>query len=330
MKIALPIIIIFILLVGYLVMQNIQRQNSAHKITFGVTFSDKYARELGLDPDEVLEQTLTDLKVKNFRLPVYWDQIEKFPGKYDFKSIDKYLKKIADNQGEVILVVGLKQPRWPECHGALWVEDLNTQERQEAQLRMVKDVVERYKDNPEVYAIQVENEPFMAFGVCPPLEREFLAKEVELVKSLTKKPIVISDSGEVRPWISPMKLSDILGISVYRRVYNPKTGYLNYPLPPFYYQAKSYLVRNLFAKNNQKTIITELQAEPWTQKPLRELSAEEQALAFPAKTLEENILYSKKIGFDTIQLWGVEWWYFMKEKGNLDYWEIAKKAFSNP
>ncbi len=327
MKLLLLIFALIILL--YIVIKAIENYNLASSTEFGITFSDKYAKELGLDPDLVLDESLENLAVRNIRLPVYWDNIEKTQGSYDFSSTDRYLDKILQKRGKVILVVGYKQPRWPECHAPVWAENLEEKKRQEAILRMVRDVVIKYKDHPSIYAIQVENEPFMAFGFCPKLDREFLSKELDLVRSLTKKPIIISDSGEVRPWISPARLSDILGISLYRRVYDPKIGYIDYPLPPFYYQIKSIIVRGLFAPNNQKTIITELQAEPWADKPLSQLTPNEQSNAFPAKSLEDNINYSRKTGFDTSLLWGVEWWYYMKQKGHPKYWQIAKEAFAS-
>ena len=41
----------------------------------------------------------------------------------------------------------------------------------------------------------------------------------------------------------------------------------------------------------------------------------------------ENIEYAKKTGFDEMYLWGVEWWYWMKQKGDNSYWNRVKELF---
>lgn len=331
MKILLPIVI-FILI--FLTIKVIEDSNLSKPVEFGVTFSDKYAKYLGLNPEKVLEDTLSELNISIVRLPAYWDQIEPEQGKFEFKNLDSYIEIAGKHKSKVILVIGLKAPRWPECHSPLWVEKLTTEQKQQAQLKMMKKVIQRYDKNNTVISWQVENEPMMAFGECGSLDKQFLVKEVDFVRSLTNKPIVITDSGEVRSWIIPAKLSDVLGISLYRFVYHPNFGYINYPIPAFFYSAKSFLVNKFFApkKNqslslrDQKTIISELQAEAWLEKGVQDTSLEEQIKNFPAQNISTNISYAKKTGFSEILLWGVEWWYFMKEKGHPEYWQVAKDS----
>ena len=50
----------------------------------------------------------------------------------------------------------------------------------------------------------------------------------------------------------------------------------------------------------------------------------QQLKIFPVEKMKENIDFAEKTSFDEIYLWGVEWWYFMKQKGNPQYWEYAK------
>jgi hypothetical protein len=45
------------------------------------------------------------------------------------------------------------------------------------------------------------------------------------------------------------------------------------------------------------------------------------------KKFKENIDFAKKTGLDTIYLWGVEWWYWLKEKGNESILDEAKTLF---
>src|SRR5258708_33217649 len=64
------------------------RNHKSEKVTFGVSFSDKYAHELGLEPHQTLVALLDDVKVRRFRLMSYWDEIEPQPGQYDFSELD--------------------------------------------------------------------------------------------------------------------------------------------------------------------------------------------------------------------------------------------------
>ncbi|MBI2011638.1 cellulase family glycosylhydrolase [Candidatus Daviesbacteria bacterium] len=302
----------------------------------GVTFSDKYARYLGLNPIEVLEASIKELKVKNIRVPLYWDQIEKAVGEYEFSDVDKYVNLISKNGGKIILVIGNKVPRWPECHTPTYLKNLSKERKQERLLKYLEIVVKRYDKNPSIVAWQIENEPFLNFGICPkldkqsfPTDREFLEKEISLVRSLTQKPTIVTDSGELTTWKNSLKLSDILGISVYRVVHDPFFSYVNYPFSPSFYSLKDKLLRFLFPSNNKETIIVELQAEGWFTKGIRETKVQEQIKAFPVKNIEKNLQFAKKTGFAEVYFWGLEWWYYLKLKGHSEYWEKAKEIFNN-
>ena len=195
---------------------------------------------------------------------------------------------------------------------------------------MVQKVLERYKDNKSVWAWQVENEPFLtAFGEgCSFLDKKFLERELKLVRSISKKPVIMTDSGELGFWVTSMQMSDIFGTTVYRKVYGQLLGYATYPIPPFFYSGKSNLARNLFAQNNRKTIIVELQAEPWFANGDFVL-AKEQAKIFTTGDLKNYTNFAKKTGFDEIYFWGVEWWYFMADQGHPEYLDYAKTLFKS-
>lgn len=300
------------------------------KITYGVTFSSQYAKYLGLDWKELFSKITDELKVKEIRIPGYWEEIEPLQGKYKFDNLDYILDKTDQGHINVVLVVGLKQPRWPECHTPSWVKNLSIEEKQKHTLNFIKNVVERYKNRPSIFAWQVENEPLLPlFGDnCDKPDSEFLKKEVGLVRSLSNKPIVVSDSGELGLFITPMQLSDIFGTTLYRKTYDPVLKYKTYPILPYLYNVKSSLVKKFFALKNQKTVIIELQAEPWLADEKMHIKPDEQAKFFPLSDLKDIILYAKKTGFDTQYLWGVEWWYWMAEKGHPEYLEYAKSLFN--
>lgn len=297
-------------------------------VFWGVTFTPHYAQALGLDPQKTYSFLLQDLGVKRVRLSAYWNEIEREKDQFDFTSLNYYVKGAAQHQAQVVLAIGLKLPRWPECRVPQWLDTKNTQLLQERQLIMLKKVVGNFEKDPTIQVWQIENEPLLSsFGICPKVSREFLKKEVELVKSLTKKPVILTDSGELGWWITPMRLSNIFGTTLYRRVLDQWIGYLDYPLPPSFYRIKSDLVRRLFAPHNQKTILTELQAEPWSKDFIKDTPLKEQVKNFSVENLTKNVEYAQKTGFDEIYLWGVEWWYFMKEEGYPEYWEVSRKLW---
>ena len=319
--------------------------NFPKKITYGVTFSPEYARFLKLDWQKTYIDILDQLKVRHLRLPSNWEEIELSEGQFDFSTTDFMLDEASKRGAKVILVVGNKQPRWPECHTPLWAKALTLEKRQEKILNFIKIVVERYKDSSEVVAWQVENEPFLSFfgEDCDKPEIDFLKREVALVKSISNKPIIVTDSGELGSWIIPMQVSVIFGTTLYKQVYDPRFGYLEYPILPYLYNIKSQIVQKIFARlpagqakneqssrasrTNQKTIIVELQTEPWIGTQDVAKDAEKQAQLFTLSKFQNYISFGQKTGFDTIYFWGVEWWYFMEKHGHPEYLEYAKTIF---
>ncbi len=301
-----------------------------HGVSFGVTYSYEYALGLGLDPKKTYLEMLDELKVKRIRLSTPWNQTEPQPNVFDFTQSDFYLDEARERGIQVLLVLGAKQPGWPECKSPSWVNDLPLKERQQHTLKYIHTTIERYKNYENIWGWQVENEPLLRFGVnCDDPNREFLTAEVKTARAADpNRPIVVTDSGELRPWRTPMRLSDVFGTTLYRTVYDRFLGYLHWPIPPAFYNFKSTLARMVFAPNNQRTIISELQAEPWSPGALAETPIETQIEVFSVKDLQSNIDYGVKTGFSEIYLWGVEWWYFMKEKGHPEYLETVKKILN--
>lgn len=308
--------------------------NTSHKSqpVYGVTFSPMYAKYLKQDYQKMYISILDDLKIRSFRIPTYWSQVETIEGKYDFSEVDFMVSEAQRRGAKITLVVGIKQPRWPEYHLPKWAGKLTVQQKQEKALKVTEEIINRYKSSPAITAWQVENEPFVTWfgeGIDLNLVNQgFLTKEINLVKSLdSNRPVVVTDTGEWSLWKDAASSGDILGISLYRKAYNDKFGYITYPFFPSMYIIKSGLVRKVFAPENQKTIISELQAEPWLQKGVIEFDASEQAGLFTIKELEGNVDFARKTGFNEIYLWGVEWWYYMAQNGHPEYLEFAQTLF---
>ena len=301
----------------------------AKEISWGVNFSQKHAQNLGLDWKETYSALLDDLKVKNIKLITHWDLIELNEGKYYFEDLDWQIKKAEEKDARLLLVIGMKTGRWPECHIPGWAKNLNKEEQQKEILEMIEEVVLRYRERVSVWAWQVENEPFFPFGECPWVDKNFLKKEIDLVKSLDSqsRPIVISDSGEGSLWVNAAKFGDIVGTTLYKKVWFRQLGnYIYYPFPPIFYWRKAQLIEKIF---NKKVIVVELQAEPWGPKLLYESPLEEQEKTMNLERFKANIEFAKKTGLDEFYLWGGEWWYWLKEKQNKpEIWQEAKKLFN--
>ena len=323
------ILIIIIVLIGFLIYMVIGQAPPASRIDFGVTFSKPFAQKLGLDWREAYLAILDDLKVRKLRLVAYWPEVEPNRDSYSFEDLDWQINQASQKGTEVILAVGRRLPRWPECHIPDWAANLSEEEQQEKILILIDKVVNRYKDNLTIKAWQIENEPFLrGFGECPPLDVEFLDKEIALVRQLdfsVSRPIIISTSGELSSWISPAKRTDILGTTLYRTIWKEKIGYFKYPIPPVFYYKRANLVKKITGV--ERTIIVELQAEPWGPKQIYDLEPEEQAKSMNLEKFKEIISYTRRTGFDEAYLWGVEWWYQRNKQGNGSMWNEAKKLW---
>ena len=300
----------------------------AKEVTWGVNFSQKHTENLGLDWQETYLALLDDLKAKNLKVAVHWDLIEPADGQFNFEDLDWQIGKAEEKGAKLLLAIGMKTPRWPECHIPEWAKNLSKEKQQEKILEMLEKIVLRYKDSPAIKYWQIENEPFFPFGECPWVDKKFLKKEIEQVQFLDslKRPVIISDSGEGSFWITAAKFGDIVGTTMYRKVWFRQIGfYLHYPLPPTFYWRKAQIIKKLFDK---EVIVVELQAEPWGPKLLYDSPLEEQKKTMNLNQFKKNIEFAKKTGLKEFYLWGGEWWYWMKEKQNrLEIWNEAKKLF---
>jgi len=297
----------------------------------GFTFSPRYTREIGLNPQVLFSRILDDFKPKILRLPVYWDEVEAFPNDLNFSKIDYYLDLAQSRNIKVILVLGYKQPRWPECFDPLWVKNLIRSERDLRIINLVQKEIDHFKKYKNIVSWQVENEPFLPFGNCDnpdPKTYDRLKKEIQIVRKADSRPILITDSGELGFWIPAINSSDIFGTTLYRSVWNPILGSVDYPLPPIAYHLKDKLARNLVLKKGE-TIISELQMEPWIEesKLPSKSNLESQIKNFPVGRLSGNLKYAKETSISTVYLWGVEWWYFMEKMNHPEYLKEAKKLF---
>jgi hypothetical protein len=299
-------------------------------VVFGVSFSAPYAESIGLDWREAYRALLDDLPVRHLRLSAYWNGVEPEEGRFDFADLDWQMDQAAETGASVVLGVGRKLPRWPECHEPAWVQNKTEAEKQQHILEMLRVVVERYRHHPALARWQLENEPLFDFGVCPPEDRDFLRQEEALLRSLdAEHSILITDSGELISWLGAALFGDMVGTTMYRTVFSSRTQKpfsYDYIFPAWLYRLKARTVKLFSGKD---VLISELQGEPWGFKPLPEMTPAERAALLSPERLREMARFAARTQLTPAFWWGAEYWYWEKVNGNPAYWETARTFFSD-
>lgn len=321
------VVIIFVLIIVLFIYFNIPVSDQNERAKLGVTFSSRYATNIGINWKEAYVAMLDDLEVKKLRLPVYWDLVEKKEGNFDFSDIDWQLQEAQKRNADIILTIGQKVPRWPECAIPDWAMT-SEQKRKESLLNFISVIMERYKNNSEIKYWQIENEPFLRFGICPAPDADLLDSEISLARKIDdSRKIIVSDSGELSLWVRAARRADVFGTTMYRNVYKEGWGYYSYPIGPRFFRFKYGLI-SLFAEQ-KNAIVAELQAEPWIAGWTVDATLEEQFKSMNEEKLRENVTYARQVGFPEIYLWGVEWWYWLKvEKNYPAVWDTARELFN--
>ena len=75
------------------------------EITWGVNFSQKHTKNLGLDWRETFLALLDDLEVRNFKIAVHWDDIEPKENKFYFDDLDWQIEEAEKRGAKVFLVI---------------------------------------------------------------------------------------------------------------------------------------------------------------------------------------------------------------------------------
>ena len=298
----------------------------ASKTNYGVSFSIKAAREMDLDPKACLKSSLKDLGVRRLRLMSYWDEHEKIQGVYDFTELDWQLELAGKYGAEITLCLGLKQPRWPESHWPEWAKESPKDEWQTHLMNYMKTVVNRYKTNKNVVSWQLENEARLkSFGLQGNFDRKRLINEFKLVKELDSRPLIMSTSDSFGlPVFGPTP--DEYGFSIYRYFFR-NGRYRHAHRAALFYKIRAALITLL---TRRPVFIHELQAEPWGPEGTQNLSLEEQYKSMDLTKIKEAIEYAHATNLYPIDLWGLEWWYYLKTKHNeKKIWEYLKEVFNN-
>lgn len=326
-KILIVCVLVIILLT--LVVSILAYKPAPQRVTYGMSFNTLYARELGLDWKETYDAFLDDLGVRHLRLAAHWPMIEPRQDVYNFEELDYQVARAEEVGAEVVLAVGRRLPRWPECHIPAWAAEYSQADQQAQILEYMALVVQRYAESPAVKIWQVENEPFLAlfaFDHCGELDEEFLQTEIDLVRSLdATRPILVTDSGNLGTWAGAYRHGDMFGTSVYVHFWNPELGQFRTVLPPWFYRAKESIISLWYGE--KPTVLIELSTEPWLIAPVTEVSLDVQFTRMNIEKFEDILEYARATRYDTQYLWGAEWWYWLIEQGHPEFWEYGKELF---
>ncbi len=304
---------------------------STKPFQLGVTFIPDYAQSLGLNPQQTMD-ALLNIGIKQFRLVSYWNDVEPAPGQYDFSQLDWEFAKADAAHAKITLALGLRQPRWPECHPPAWLNTSQPTADWQPQLeQFMTAVIERYQHNPALANYQLENEYFLqGFGTCTNFSRQRFVSEYHLVKTLDSfHPIIIARSNNALGFPTGQPQPDEFGISIYKRVWdgNFSHRYIEYPFPAWYY---AFLAGTQKIFLHKDMVIDELQAEAWPPngQSIQQTSLAEQNKSLNAKRLKDRFTYGKATGMHQIELWGAEYWYYRLEVlHDPSLWNVARQEF---
>lgn len=330
-RLAISLVALVVLAVGgmYGIAQWYINKHKDTPMSVGATFIPNYARYFELDPQETMTAMIDDLGLKRLRLVSYWSDIEHDRGVYNFDELDWQMKLAEEKGVDVSLALGLRQPRWPECHMPSWAQEIPGQGWYKPLEDFIQAVVERYRHSPALHSYQLENEFFLkAFGICPDFNRDRLVSEYKLVKRLDPDtPVVVSMSNNAIGTPIGEPTPDVWAISVYKRVWDETITrrYFEYPIPAWYYAFRAGWTE---LTRGHDVFMHELQTEAWTPSSIggtKEAPLAEQDKSLDPERLKDRIRYAEATGMRTFDMWGVEWWYWRKTKHqDSALWDTAK------
>lgn len=318
-------------------------------LKLGTTFSQLQCRYLGLDVRQTFRQVCS-LGFDLIRLCSYWNELEPASGQFDFTTLDWLLAESQSHEIEVVLTLGMKTPRWPEFHFPNWLmaqQGLHSskgaldQNRtiSDLTLRLIEAVMRHTRHAPHLRYWQVENEPLTRLEITAGrwLRAAFLAKEVDLVRQLALpgQTIVMTNAislpggnlaeDEAALQVS-QSLADCVGINVYTRVPSWQKSFYLKPLPTYWKTLKRW--QQQITKAGKAAWITEAQAEPWEPHQLVPTQQLSPPSASPWHTTQ-LVTFLGYLGYETVMLWGCEYWYWQQQQGRQEWWEAMQQLIES-
>ncbi len=322
---------------------SLENQSIARPYRIGTTFSQLQCKYLGLDFRETFRAVQT-MGFDVIRLCSYWNEIQTEKTTFDYSSIDWLLNASADADWEIILSVGMKSPRWPEFHFPTWIVNSYDTNRSDVPLdaipglgdealHYINRLVEHTGRCPGIKYWHIENESLNRAPVAAGrfLSANFLGSEIDLVRQhinpsqrilLTfgvDPPFAIQSAEQMLTPILPKV--DAVGFDVYAKV-PTGFGFFDYveAQPPLWANLKRW---KSFVKGNAKqSLITESQAEPWEPNRVVAIDSRSYTSSDPGRAVRLSSRLAS-LDFDTVSLWGCEYWYWQKKMGNDEWWDTV-------
>lgn len=330
LSIAFLVTLLLLFYRDFLLQLSVKNPGVSGNVEAGATFIHINAEALGLDWKAAYREIINDVGIKQIRIPIFWDQIEPKPGVFEWGTLDWQMSEAAKAKAKVLLVVGHRVPRYPECYAPQWTQTMDDRQFKLALFSMIEAAVLHFKDHPALTAWQVENEPLAKFfgatwggkdcrEIAP-----WVAEEVRLVRSIDRHPTVVTFA--FSPWISSqlrqtLKFdSDVIAITLFNKVYFRSIFYNGYVeifklglLSPL----RLAYQKSIAARHHKDFWVAELQAEPWGPNgPYQFDRSEDAYLSMNVDRLNETWNYATQAGVSRLYLWGVEWWLSERNKGN--------------
>jgi hypothetical protein len=295
---------------------------------FGVSFSPRQARYLGLDNRESYLAILDNLQPLFIRIPVYWDEVQEEKGCFDFTDFDWMLTEAKKRRILVTLNLGYTLFRYPECYEPRWAWDLEGEEFNQALLTFLRESVTHFADFTNVEAWQVENERelWMDKHQCRVIRPALFLREIETVRQSDRlsRPILITHGGKTAIpalWQERVLDGDIFGVSFFPKNYN---RHLQIYTSNLWFRNLA-MERTITEKAGRRFWVSEFQAEAWGRTPLNQISSQEARETMTPAILTQNLnLLKEKGGAERVYLWGVEWWHKERLEGREEMWEAGK------
>ncbi len=311
----------------------------------GTTFSQLQCGYLNLDVQETFRQ-ICRLGYDRLRLCSYWNEIESTPGKFDFRMLDWLLTESQKHGIEIVLTIGMKAPRWPEFHFPDWLKsryDTGGSQKPIDQncaiadhtLAFIDAVMRHTRSAPNLNYWQIENEPFTRLDITAGrwLSDAFVRQEVALARQLALPhqklvmttaialPAADLPADEQALQIS-QALADCVGFNVYTKVPSWKPSFYLQPLPTYWQTLQRWHTQlNQQAKTPW---IAEAQAEPWEPHQLVATNRLEHSSSSPWQATR-LATFLASLGYETVMLWGCEYWYWQKRQGREAWWHAMQE-----
>ena len=303
----------------------------------GFSYSPDVSTWSGRNPQADLGYLLSTTNPDLVRLPVYWDVTQPSPHNLDYSSVDNLMAVVAwhnshaTRQTRVILTIGARNFLYPELHTPAWIGPRQQPQLGNAQVgtayrEYFDTTIVRYRNNPLLYAWQVENEPFDyvvneetgADQISP----EQMTWEIDEVHDLDGHHRAVTTSFDgwnvIVDWMQldatpllwalhgypsghpgpALDAADALGLDIYVDGASTPLRFTSIPLRTTWKAETIQFWADQAKAQNKQVWLMEMQAEPWAVSPGSYSTAD--LLATAASYRREPL--------NVVLLWGAETW----------------------